>query len=86
MSLFYLNLRTPTELLIDPEGSEVTSLEAARSEAIAAIREIVAQDVRSGGADLRCSVEICDAEGVTVSEVPYTEAVHVIAWGHARVT
>jgi hypothetical protein len=74
MPRFYLHIRDGEILIKDPEGSELPSVEAARAEAREAVREIVADRIRSGVLVTRVEIDICNETG----EAQTTVALHVI--------
>jgi hypothetical protein len=70
MPRYYLHVRTPTDLIKDPEGETRADLEAIRLEAIESAREILA-DRRHA---ISWLFEISDPEGNVLLVVPFTEA------------
>jgi|TARA_R100000501_G_scaffold17610_2_gene33063 hypothetical protein len=80
MPRFYLNLRSGDDYIPDQEGSEVADLAAARMEAINAVRDLVAADIRLGKRlNLSDAVEIDDQEGRLVLIMLFREAVSIKA-------
>jgi|RhiMethySRZTD1v2_1073278.scaffolds.fasta_scaffold4308054_2 hypothetical protein len=76
MPLFFLHVRDGGRLMRDPDGSCVHGLEAARHEAIASARELMAHSiVGEGRIGIERSIEICDARGATVLVLPFRQAV-----------
>ncbi|WP_174292744.1 DUF6894 family protein [Sphingomonas bacterium] len=63
--------------VIDDEGAELESLEAARHHAIAAARGIMAEEVGSGNLCLGCAITIRDGDGVALMAVPFAEALSI---------
>jgi hypothetical protein len=61
----------------DPEGRELPNLEAARREAIAGIRSILAHEAAEGRLDLRGEIRIRNARGEIVRVVPYGDALEI---------
>ena len=76
MPLYYLHIRDGTKLLLDPEGSNLPNLEAARMEAIDGARQLISEAVLTG-APLRMqrAFQIDDADGHTLLNVPFTDAI-----------
>ena len=75
MPLFFFNLRRQESHEIDDEGVAFETLEEAREDAISSLREIVADELRSGlSADLT-AFEITDNRGEIVAIVTIEEAV-----------
>ena len=73
MSRYYFHIQDGTELIQDPEGSELPTMEDARSLALKSAMELWADAIKSGrslGAD---AVVIADEEGI-LTFVPMAEA------------
>ena len=71
--------------MLDLEGQCLPDLDAAREEAIAGLRDIAADRVRSGQPlDLGDCVEITDADSKPILIVSLGEALVVQAANHAR--
>ena len=69
MARFFLHLRDGTELMEDPDGSELPDLNAARAEAREAARDIMAGMVRAGELLDGQQIEIRDAAGALLEVV-----------------
>ncbi|MFF8802069.1 MULTISPECIES: DUF6894 family protein [unclassified Methylobacterium] len=69
MARFFLHLRDGTELMEDPDGSELPDLNAARAEAREAARDIMAGMVRAGELLDGQQIEIRDAAGALLEIV-----------------
>ncbi|MEE7456101.1 hypothetical protein MPAR168_18550 [Methylorubrum populi] len=69
MARFFLHLRDGTELIEDPDGSELPDLNAARAEARDAARDIMAGMVRAGELLDGQQIEIRDAAGALLDVV-----------------
>jgi hypothetical protein len=82
MTRFYLHLHDGTGVLPDVEGVEAANLNKAALLAIASIRSLLSDDVRSGMIDLRGRIEIADADQMVLQVVPFREAV-VLMLGEA---
>jgi len=66
-------MRQDDGLFEDPDGLELPDLEFARAEAADAVREVVAECLKTRQAlDVR-QVEICDDAGKVVTVVPFPE-------------
>jgi hypothetical protein len=73
MARYFFHIRDGTELIQDPEGSELATMEDARSQALKSAGELWADAIKSGrslGAD---AVVIADEHG-DLTFVPMAEA------------
>ena len=77
MTKFYLNIQNGIGLVIDEEGRELDSLEAARAEAVGGIRAIISEEAKTGLLDLTGRIEVMDAEGHLLSVVGYADAMEL---------
>ena len=77
MARYYLNLYNHGGPVLDEEGHEVRDLEAARAQAIAGIRSILAEELLHGRLDLGGRMEIVDESGRILATIPFREAVIV---------
>ena len=77
MPLFYLNLNECGSLTVDDEGYELANLDAARGAGVAAARDIMAEEIKSGTLCLSCRIEVTDANGVVLMVVPFKDGVGV---------
>jgi hypothetical protein len=77
MPLYYLHIRDGAHLLLDPEGSNLPNLEAARTEAIEGARQLISEAVRTGSPlGMRRVFQIDNADGHTLLNVPFTDAIN----------
>jgi hypothetical protein len=77
MTRCFLNLLVSDVRIADPDGQEFSSLDEARREALAAIRDILADELRNAGT---CTVqnrfvEISDKNGTVCALVSFREAI-----------
>jgi Domain of unknown function (DUF6894) len=71
---YYFHIKDGAELIKDPEGTELSSADEARSQALKSARELWADAIKSGR-DLRAdAVVIADEGGQTLTFVPMVEA------------
>lgn len=70
MLWLYLHIRTPAGRVEDPEGGAFADLDAAWVEAIKAIREIAANNIKGGEPVLGLQVELRDPAGNCLAVVP----------------
>jgi hypothetical protein len=71
MPRFFFHDRTDGALTEDVEGVELPDLDAARAEAVAAVRQLAAEDLQQARLPRNHEIDIADATGrqlVTVSE------------------
>ena len=73
MPRFFFNIRRHSNLDLDPEGSELPDLNAARQEALVSLRQLVADLVRGAAAHVE-QIEITDADGKVLAVVWWTDA------------
>ena len=74
MARFYFHLRSGGNIAKDDEGSELADLAAARKEALATAREIVADAVKSGKNGTPDCMIIADDHGSELMTVPMKDA------------
>jgi Domain of unknown function (DUF6894) len=70
MRRFYFHLRAGDELVPDEEGIDLSDLSAARREAIEAARELLAEAIKDGRAEVPEAFVIADEEGREIDTVP----------------
>ena len=68
MKRFYFNIRDGSERIHDPEGSELSSLTAAKDEAVASARELAMERILAGKNGDR-HIEITDDKGRVLSVI-----------------
>ncbi len=83
MPRFYLHVCDGTGFTEDPEGLELEDLEAARHQAVQGLRDITADDLRSGTLNMASFIEIEDENHELVATITFLEAVQVEA-RHAK--
>lgn len=71
MSRFYFHIRMGDQVVIDQEGSDLPDPAAAREEALAAARQILADAIRSGNEAPPEAFVISDGEGRELETVPF---------------
>ncbi len=72
MSWFYFHMRMGDQIVIDQEGSDLPDPAAAREEALASARQILADAIRSGNEATPEAFVIADGEGRELETVPLT--------------
>jgi hypothetical protein len=63
MGRFYFHIRSGTQVIVDQEGADFPDADAARQEAFAAARQIVAEAIRYGNEYAPKEFVIADSEG-----------------------
>ena len=71
MSRFYFHIRSAGQVIVDQEGSDFPDADAARQEAVAAARQIVAEAIRYGNEYAPEEFVIADSEGRELEVVPF---------------
>ena len=75
MPRFHLNLTNSIGYVPDQEGAEADTLDAARGIALATIRSLLSDEIRTGRLDLRGRIDIADPQGTPLTTVAFREAV-----------
>lgn len=70
MTRFYFHIRMGDRIVIDQEGSDLPDPAAARAEALASARQILADAIRSGNDATPEAFIIADCEGRELETVP----------------
>jgi hypothetical protein len=71
MGRFYFHLRSGDQIIADQEGSDLPDVTAARLEALAAARYILADAIRSGTENIPDAFVIADSEGLELDTVKF---------------
>jgi len=72
---YYFNIVTPSGPVLDVEGTELPSLEEARTEAIIDARHLMSQAILHGRDISGLSMEVCNEGGEILLVVPFRNAV-----------
>jgi hypothetical protein len=79
MPRFYLHLRDHSDELLDPDGCEFIDLDAVRRAVVASARDVLANEIKSGGLiDFRFRIDAEDSDGEVVYTLPFSNAVTII--------
>lgn len=73
MPTFYFHIRDGDALIQDPVGSDLPDLDAARREAAAAAREMLADRLKAGGRPDGRQFEIADEDGRVLARVAFRD-------------
>lgn len=76
MTHYFFHICSRTERIVDREGADFDTLEAAVVEARLAAREILAEDLRKGQIDDTRLFEIFDDRGELVARLPFQDALN----------
>ena len=77
MPLYFFHLHECGIDLDDPEGRELMSLEAARTQAVAEARSIMASEVLEGRLCLACYIDITDTSRELLDTVAFRDVLTV---------
>ena len=79
MALYFLHLRDGTDEILDPEGREFPNMEAVRRTVLESARDVLGNEIKSGGVmDLRYRIDAEDESGTVVYSLPFRHAVNII--------
>lgn len=81
MPHFYLHLINGSGVIHDDEGLDLADVEAARHEALSAIRSMLKEELSQGQLDLGGRIAIDDSEGNFLCDVMFAEAVDIRSKG-----
>ena len=80
-ALYYLNVKTDSDVIEDPEGDTYSSLQAAREDALAKARDMIADGDQKGEDRRSWRVEIMDRANQHVLTVAFSEVIDPNAAG-----
>jgi hypothetical protein len=63
IALFFFHLRDHSSSVLDPDGTELPDLNAAKAKALVAARDTLSHDIKQGLMDLRYRIDVEDAAG-----------------------
>jgi hypothetical protein len=84
MSLYFFHLRDGQDVLLDPDGRELDSLEAVQRIALEDARMLISADALEGVIDLACHLDVEDASGKVVYSLDFEDAVQILRKGDAQ--
>jgi hypothetical protein len=76
MTRYYFNLVSPTTTVEDLEGTELSSLDAARREAIKDARQLMGAAILDGDDISNRRIEITNEAGEVLLVLPFTDAIN----------
>lgn len=77
MARYFFNLHECGSVTVDEEGSELADLALARAKGVEHARSIMSAEVLQGRLCLGCNIEVVDADGRVLADVPFREALEV---------
>ena len=78
MTLYFFHLREGVDILIDTDGRELDSLDAAASNALVEARAIIAHEAREGRILLDKHIDVENADGGIVHRLCFADAVEIV--------
>jgi hypothetical protein len=78
MPRYYFHVREGSRVAEDPDGGAFIDLEAARDEALATAREMLAERLKAGRVLDGQQIDICDEAGETLATLRFREAFEVL--------
>jgi len=79
MPRYFLHLRDGTDEVLDDEGIEFDDIEALKKAVLHSARDIMGNELRSGGVvDLRYRIDAENEEGQVAYSLPFRHAVNII--------
>jgi hypothetical protein len=78
MARYFMHLRNGADELLDSEGVELNDIDAVRKNVMAAARDIIAGDLRSGVVDLRYRIDAEKAGGEIVYSLAFKHAFRIV--------
>ena len=77
MHTYYFHLRDGTNVLLDPDGRLLPSLNAVEGAALYEARAIISADAKAGRISLRQWIDVEDEAGAVVHTIAFEDAVKV---------
>ena len=78
MPRFFFNLRCPEGSIIDPDGAEFASVEAARDSAVVTARNLLAVEHENVAEWMQSVFEVADENGDVAFEVAFSEVTETV--------
>jgi hypothetical protein len=78
MARYFFHLCDHTDEIFDPDGIELASVDAVKSEALRAARDTLSPEIKTGVVDLRYRIDVEDVDGGAVHSLPLKDAFKVI--------
>lgn len=81
---FFLDIRDGRTVIRDPDGTDFTSLDAARAEALVMVRRLLADGIRSGLDMWNKRLEVCDRTDEVLAVVPFAPIFEMVVGGNEK--
>ena len=78
MARYFMHLRNGIDEVLDPEGVELSDIDALRKKVITAARDILVGDLRNGVVDLRYRVDAENEGGEVIYTLAFKNAFSII--------
>ena len=78
MPRYFFHLRNGSDILLDPEGSEMAPADIARM-ALWQARDCMSGDLKGGRVDLRYHIDVHDESRAKVHSIAFVDAVRIIS-------
>ena len=73
MPMYYFHIHSSDGTVVDDEGEEFADMAAVREEAVTAVRELVADGIRSGKGPNGREMRVADDAGKLVLSLPFRD-------------
>lgn len=77
LKTYYFHLQDGTDVLLDPDGRDLPSLEAVAGAALFEARAIISADAKAGRIILNQRIEVEDDQGNVVHSLPFENAIRI---------
>jgi hypothetical protein len=77
LQTYYFHLRDGTDVLLDPDGRVLPSLDAVVGAALYEARAIISADAKGGSISLRHRIDVEDELGAVVHSINFEDAVKI---------
>lgn len=78
MARYFMHLRNGSDEVLDPEGVELSGIDAIRTDVLKSARDILVGDLRSGVVDLRYRIDAENEGGEVIYTLAFKNAFSII--------
>lgn len=78
MPLYFFHLRDGDDILLDPEGRNLETLNEIRTAALAEARGILSQEALAGRIELGQQIDVMDADKHLIYTIRFADAVEIV--------